>query len=111
MAPPGTRVFSAGSEPSVINPFAVRALTEIGVSSNGQFSKGVEDIPAAEIDCVITLCAEEVCPVFPGDTVQLHWPLPDPAAAVGADDWIMASFRAVREEISNRLEGFFEAAF
>ena len=78
LAPPGTRVYSAGSEPGVINPLAVRALGEVGVDASGQRSKGLDAIPLDEIDLVVTLCAEEVCPLFPRPVRKLHWPLPGP---------------------------------
>ena len=57
---------------------------------------------------VITLCAEEVCPVWLGDALLAHWPLPDPAAATGTDEDILASFREVRRELERRLARLFE---
>ena len=65
LAPPGVAVYSAGSEPGTINPLAVRVLAEAGVDASGQFSKGLDAVPLDEIDLVVTLCAEEVCPLFP----------------------------------------------
>ena len=65
LAPRGTSVYSAGSEPGTINPLAVRALAEVGVDASAQQSKGLDAIPLDEIDLVVTLCAEEVCPLFP----------------------------------------------
>jgi len=109
LAPPGTQVFSAGSEPGTINPLAVRALAEVGVDASAQHSKGLDAIPLGEIDLVVTLCAEEVCPLFPHPVRKLHWPLPDPAKATGTDDARLAAFRAVREELSNRLETLLRA--
>jgi thioredoxin type arsenate reductase len=109
LAPPGTQVFSAGSEPGTINPLAVRALAEVGVDASAQHSKGLDAIPLGEIDLVVTLCAEEVCPLFPRPVRTLHWPLPDPSAATGSDDARLAAFRAVRDELSNRLETLFPA--
>ena len=109
LAPPGTQVFSAGSEPGTINPLAVRALAEVGVDASAQHSKGLDAIPLGEIDLVVTLCAEEVCPLFPHPVRKLHWPLPDPAKATGTDDARLAAFRAVRDELSNRLETLFPA--
>lgn len=107
VAPPGVRVFSAGSEPSTINPLAVRALAEIGIDAAGQRSKGITDVPIDEIDLVVTLCAEEVCPVFPGKVERLHWPLPDPAAASGGETERIQAFRQVRDELRARIAGLF----
>jgi thioredoxin type arsenate reductase len=103
LAPPGTRVYSAGSEPGTINPLAVRVLAEVGVDASAQHSKGLDAIPLEEIDLVVTLCAEEVCPLFPRPVRKLHWPLPDPARATGSDAERLAAFRAVRDELANRL--------
>lgn len=107
LAPPGTRVFSAGSEPGVINPLAVRVLAEAGVDASGQHGKGLGAIPLDEIDLVVTLCAEEVCPLFPRPVRKLHWPLPDPARAEGTEEERLAAFRAVRDELSRRLPELF----
>jgi arsenate reductase len=111
LAPGGVRVSSAGSEPSRVNPFAVRALAEIGIDASAHRSKGTDDVAAEvergeapPVDAVITLCAEEVCPVWLHAAARAHWPHPDPAAAAGTDEEILDSFRAVRDEIRRKLE-------
>jgi len=98
---PEVDVLSAGSAPSRLNPLAVDALNELGIDISDQRSKGVESIEPAGIDVVITLCAEEVCPVFLGRARRLHWPLPDPAAAGG--DAAPQRFREVRDELKKRI--------
>ncbi len=111
LAPPGVRISSAGSAPSHVNPFALRALEEVGIDASNQRSKGVDEIRDAggpEVDAVITLCAEEVCPVWLGAAQQIHWPLPDPAAAVGSEADILGSFRQVRDELGRRFKALFE---
>ncbi|NQU61586.1 MAG: arsenate reductase ArsC [Rhodospirillales bacterium] len=92
-------VQSAGSQPSVVNPLAIEAMAEIGIDITGQTSKSVDTIDPETIDLVITLCAEEVCPVMPGRVKRLHWPIPDPAASGSLD-----GFRTARDEIKSRLE-------
>lgn len=104
LAPPGTTVYSAGSEPSSVNPLAVRAMAEIGIDISGQRSKSVDEIPVDRVDVVVTLCAEEVCPVFPGSVRRLHWPIDDPARAGGSDAERLEAFRRARDEIGRRLE-------
>ncbi len=79
-------VQSAGSQPSRVNPLAIRAMAEIGIDITGQTSKAVETIDPASVNTVVTLCAEEVCPVFLGKARRLHWSLPDPAAVEGTED-------------------------
>src|SRR5689334_2336880 len=78
----GTQVTieSAGSRPARVNPFAIQALKEIGIDISHHRSKSVEDLsPAflAQLDYVITLCAEEVCPTAISKAKKLHWPLAD----------------------------------
>lgn len=108
LAPAGVRVWSAGSRPTSVRPEAVAVLAEVGVDISGQRSKAVSAIPAAEIDTVVTLCAEEECPVFLGTARRLHWGLPDPAAVQGDEPARLAAFRAVRDELMVRLRGLFE---
>lgn len=96
------RVQSAGSRPSTVNPTAVQAMAEKGIDIAGQRSKSVDTIDPATVDLVVTLCAEEVCPVLLGQVERLHWPLPDPAAA--PDTERLQRFREVRDQIARRLE-------
>ena len=102
------RVQSAASRPTRVNPFATEVLGELGLSTAQHASKGVETIDPASVDTVITLCAEEVCPVFLGAARRLHWPLPDPASDdpdLGREE-LLARFRAARDEIRRRLEAW-----
>lgn len=104
---------SAGSKPSKINPFAVQALREIGIDASKQYSKSVDDLPQdliASLDYVITLCAEEVCPVILSKATKLHWPLPDPAGKGGSDEEQLNRFRATRDEIRKRLEQWMQSS-
>ncbi len=103
LTPEGFGVYSAGSMPAVVNPYAVRVMRELGIDISDQLSKGLGQVPLDEIDTVITLCAEEVCPVFPGEVQRLHWPCRDPAAASGSDEARLASFRRVRDVIRAKL--------
>jgi arsenate reductase len=108
LAPASVKVSSAGSHPSFLNPLAVQALREIGIDISRQFSKSVSDVSANDIDVVVTLCAEEVCPVWLGPALRVHWALPDPAIA-GADDRTrLEAFRDVRDELRRRLERAFD---
>ena len=99
-------IYSAGSAPSTVNPFATRALAEIGLSTAGHTSNGVDTVPMDQVRWLITLCAEEVCPSVPGDVQRLHWPHPDPAGHGGTDEETLAGFRSVRDALSVRIEDF-----
>lgn len=68
------RVQSAGSQPSRVHPHAITAMREVGIDIAGQRSKSVDEIDPASVQAVITLRAEEVCPVWPGKLARMHWP-------------------------------------
>ena len=101
------RVQSAGSEPSQVNPYAIEVMREFGVDLTTHHSKSVQTIDPASVDTVITLCAEEVCPVFLGKARRLHWPIPDPASDDPSltRDEMLTRFRTARDAIRTRIEG------
>lgn len=108
MFKPNITILSAGSEPSRVNPYAIQAMQRVGIDISKHHSKRIADVLTNDIDLVITLCADEVCPVVPNATKRAHWPFPDPAAAVGDAATILQSFEAIREQIRKRLHAFGE---
>ena len=107
---PSLAIQSAGSRPSRVNPYAIEALAEIGIDISAQTSKSVETLDPAGIDLVITLCAEEVCPLFLGGAEKRRWPIPDPASddpTLSPGD-LRTRFRTARDEIRGRLSRLFE---
>ena len=107
LAPAGVTISSAGSKPSRVNPLAIKALDEISIDLRGHFSKSVDTIPPEGVEVVITLCAEEECPVFLGKARRIHWGLPDPGGAGLSDEQKLQSFRDVRDELKRRLSVVF----
>ena len=108
LAPPGMKVSSAGTSPASVRPLAIRVLEEIGIDISGYRSKGIESIDRRSVDAVITLCAEEVCPIFLRNTPRVHWGLPDPAAVKGSEEIRLNAFRSVRDELLLRLRVLFD---
>ena len=102
LAPAGVEVSSAGSEPVSVRAHAVAALAEVGIDISSHSSKGMDEV-SPPVDAVVTLCAEEVCPVWLGDAHRVHWRLPDPAEAVGPPEEQLDAFREVRDELRRRL--------
>lgn len=102
---------SAGSAPARVNPYAIEAMRELGIDLTSHRAKHVDEIDPATVDTVITLCAEEVCPVFLGGARRLHWPVPDPASPDPTipRDVMLARFRAARDEIRAKIESFARA--
>jgi arsenate reductase len=109
MTPENITVESAGSAPSHVQPLAIEVLAELGIDITNQHSKGAKTIDMGTVDIVITLCADEVCPVVPGSTIPLHWPIDDPA---GYDhesvDQQRDRFRVARDAIRDRIHQFFQ---
>ena len=106
-------VMSAGSEPSKVNPYAVEVMRELGVDLTTHHSKSVQTIDPSAVGTVITLCAEEVCPVFLGKVRRLHWPLPDPASkdpSLSREE-MLTRFRTARDAIRGMLETFASETF
>lgn len=96
LAPERVQVSSAGSSPAYVRPQAIEVMREIGIDIRKQESKGLDSIDLAEVDAIITLCDQEVCPAAEGP-VRFHWALEDP---VGGG---LEAFRRVRDELHRRL--------
>ena len=107
LAPPGMKISSAGSSPVSVRPQAIRVLKEIDIDISGHRSKGLDSIDPGSVDAVITLCAEEVCPVFLGKAHRVHWGFPDPAGIPGTEEARLNAFRSVRDELLRRLKVLF----
>jgi len=101
LEPAGVKISSAGSQPATVRPQVIETLQEVGIDASAQTSKSIADIDASSVDAVITLCAEEVCPVFPHQVAKFHWPLPDPAGKG------IEAFRKTRNELQTRLRELF----
>lgn len=100
-------VFSAGSRATSVNPFAIRAMDEIGVDIRGQHSKTFHQYLGQPFDAVITVCdnAAETCPFLPGQYHRIHWSFPDPASVEG-DVAKAQAFRNVRDGLMDKFRDF-----
>jgi thioredoxin type arsenate reductase len=103
LAPEGLCVHSAGSEPGRLNPLAVRVMAEVGIDISGHRAKATSEIPSERIGTVVTLCAEEVCPAFPGEVRRLAWPTEDPAVETGDEREGLERFRRARDLIEEKI--------
>jgi arsenate reductase (thioredoxin) len=102
-------VHSAGLEPSLVNPFAVRVMEEVGCDMSGHRSKGLDEfLGKVQFGYLITVCsaADEKCPFFPDVCVRLHWPFEDPAAFQGAEEEKLAKFREIRDRIEAKVRSW-----
>ena len=102
---------SAGLEPGTLNPYAVRAMAEVGIDISGSPTRSVFDVfrSGRIFAYVITVCDEasaERCPIFVGVTKRLHWGFPDPSAATGTDEEKLAEARRVRDLVKAKIEAW-----
>jgi arsenate reductase (thioredoxin) len=104
------RAFSAGSSPSGrVNPFAISSLQAVGIDTSNFRSKSWDEfaLPAAPpMRIVITVCdsaASEVCPIWPGAPVKIHWGYPDPSNTSGGDDAKRTAFELTRQAIAYKM--------
>jgi len=93
MTPAGTKVWSVGSRPTSLRSEGVAELAEIGLDASGHGAKPVPEIPADKVDTIITLCAEEGCPIFLGMAVRRRRSLPDLADLRGSEEERLIAFR------------------
>ena len=80
-------------------------MAEAGLDISGQESTIVNDEMLKRADVVVTVCghADEMCPALPPTVRKIHWPLTDPAKAMGSEAEIMGAFRATRDEVKRRV--------
>jgi arsenate reductase (thioredoxin) len=98
---------SAGSRPAPrVNPFAIRALSEIGIDWSGHAPRSVDVLLDRVFDFVITVCdnAKEACPILPGHPIHAHWGMEDPADVDGSDVEKTQAFAAARVLLGRRID-------
>ena len=98
------KAWSAGSNPlGSITPKTYDVLEEKGISLEGHRSKSLSDVPVADMDIVVGMGCEVVCPVpvgFKGRVIE--WNIPDP---YGRD---MNCFRSVRDLIERQVRALLD---
>jgi arsenate reductase len=94
---------SAGSKATILNSLAVEVMKEINIDISNQYSKSVDIIDKSKINIVITLCAEESCPIFKGKTIKFGWALQDPVNPSKSKEEQMAQLREVRDILSIKI--------
>jgi arsenate reductase len=111
-------VFSAGSNPTRVNPFAIKVMAEIGIDISKQTSKSIEEFRNKEIDLVVSVCRstaklrcslcsspivmsrpEIINTTIPGAKHYLHHGFNDPSEVDGSDEEKTMAFRRTRDDI------------
>ena len=105
------KVQSGGVFPSYVHPLAIRVMEEMGIDISQQTSKSMNQFLNEPFNYIITLCDEaaQSCPTFPGRGKRLHWPLEDPAAAIGTTEERLVVFRRIRDEIKRKIEALLKS--
>jgi arsenate reductase len=95
------QAYSAGTEPSAVNPFAIQVMSEIHVDISKKRSKSINEFMEHKFDYVITVCdhVNETCPFFPGGIKRLHRSFEDPASYKGSSPDTLLEFRRIRDKI------------
>jgi ArsR family transcriptional regulator len=100
-------VRSAGIAPQALHPLAIQVMAEAGVDIGYQHAKGLDALADLAPNVVVTVCdlAREQCPEWAASPHQLHWSIPDPVRAQGNQETQAQAFRAVRDDLRQRVEG------
>jgi arsenate reductase len=118
--------YSAGTNPSKVNPLAVKALTELGIDASKQYSKGLEEFTETEIDLAVAVCqnsAKTLCtlcssPITMGRPLVINAKLhktkkyivhgfEDPSEKEGTEEEKLEAFRKIRDQIKAWIEDYF----
>ncbi|WP_250462146.1 arsenate reductase ArsC [Microbulbifer litoralis] len=104
------RAYSAGSQPAgEVHPQTIHHLQTRGIPTDGLSSKSWHELEGLCPDAVITVCdsaAGESCPLWLGDSVKVHWGLPDPSKLQGPE--VEAAFFSVMDNIEARIRMLLE---
>ena len=105
--------YSAGSSPrGDVHPRAAALLQNLNYDVSAFRSKSWDEFAEAgalELDFVFTVCdqaANEPCPVWPGQPMNAHWGIPDPALATGGEPEIALAFTEAYRFLFNRISAF-----
>lgn len=95
--------YSAGTDPSGVNPCAIEVMKEKNIDLSDHTSKSIDQFREMEFDYVVTVCdgAKETCPVFPKGKEFLHRRFEDPSQGTGSEEEKKVLFRRVRDEINS----------
>ena len=102
------KAYSAGTEPTSINPYVIKVMSEIGIDTSRQKSKSIKEFQGKRFNYVVTVCdhAKETCPFFPGEKI-VHKSFADPSKVQGTEEQILKQVRHVRDEIREWIEKTF----
>ena len=82
-----------------VHPLSLEIIREIGLSTEGLYSKRLDELPEKDFDLVVTVCdhAKENCPLFPGKAKVIHVGIEDPVS--GGKEGFYDTVRAVTDRV------------
>ena len=103
-----TKVYSAGTNPEKVNPYAIKAMAEMGIDISQNTSNHADEYVNIDFDYVFTVCdnAKEICPIYPKVKQMIHHSFTDPADATGTDSEQLEVYIQVRNQLSNYFKAF-----
>ncbi len=103
-----TKLYSAGTKPEKVNPFAIKAMAEIGIDISKNTSNHVDEYVNIDFDYVFTVCnnAKEICPIYPKAKQMIHHSFTDPADATGTEQEQLKVYVRVRNQLSDYFKAF-----
>ena len=119
-------VYSAGATPTKVNPFAIKAMAEIGIDISKQRSKSIDEFRGKDVDLVVSVCTSSTkiaCPfcsspitgarpeivneTLPGAKRYLQHGFSDPSEVEGTEEERTEAFRQTRDAIKKWILDFF----
>ena len=103
-----SKVYSAGTKPEKVNPYAIKAMAEMGIDISKNTSNHADEYANIDFDYVFTVCdnAKEICPIYPNAKQMIHHSFPDPADATGTEKEQLAVYVTVRDQLSDYFKDF-----
>ena len=105
-------VESAGARVGELDPFAVEVMDEIGIEIGKHKPKSFDDLEDGSFDLVITLSPEaqhKAVELTRTSAVDVeYWPTMDPTALEGSREQRLQAYRAVRDELMERIRKRFD---
>ena len=110
MLPSTFNIRSAGSNPEEnVHKDAISVMADLGIDITNYKPKSIDSLDKEfvdNLDYVITLCAEEICPIMPTTTKAFHWPNEDPDNDLLNDIQSKNAFTKTRNNIFKLLKKF-----
>ena len=105
-----TKVYSAGTKPEKVNPYAIKAMAEMGIDISQNTSNHADEYANIDFDYVFTVCdnAKEICPIYPNAKQMIHHSFIDPADATGTDSEQLEVYIEVRNQLRDYFKAFAE---